>query len=135
MTLPPILRSCQLRPPASAAQVKEAERVLSFELPADYKELLLQTNGLEGFVSPTSYLLLWSIADVPELNEGYAVADFLPGVVLLGTDGGDTGYGFARREGAVQYVSVPLVGMGPEVVSVMGSTFEEVVERLSRSPP
>lgn len=77
-----------------------------------------------------AYLLLWPIADIPALNGAYAVTDFLPGATLLGTDGSDTGYGFTRRGGAVQYVRFPLVGMGPEVVSEMASTFEEVVRRL-----
>lgn len=97
MPLLPILRSCKLRPPASEARIEDAERALSRELPDDYKELLHETDGFEGFVGSDSYLLMWSLADVPALNEAYAVADFLPGVTLLGTNGADTGYGFTRR--------------------------------------
>jgi hypothetical protein len=85
---------------------------------------------MEGFVAPEAYLLLWSISELPSLNEAYAVREFLPGVILIGTDGGDTGYGFRFSEGRVEYLRTPLVGMDPAAVTIMGPTLEGLAERI-----
>lgn len=61
--------------------------------PDDYKALLQESDGLEGFISADAYVSLWAAADLASLNDAYAVVEFVPDVTLLGTDGGGTGYG------------------------------------------
>jgi len=128
--IPTPLRGCDRRARALDSEISAAERALGLTLPADYKAFLLETNGVEGFVSPEAYLILWAVLDVPSLNEAYAVQESLPGVTLIGTDGGDTGYGFKLREGHVEYVSTPLVGMEAVALRVMGLSFEQLVVRI-----
>jgi hypothetical protein len=128
--IPTPLLACDRRPPASHFEISAAERDLGLTLPPDYKEFLRETNGLEGFVAPEAYLILWSASDLHSLNGAYAVSEFLSGVTLLGTDGGDTGYGFRFREGQVEYVSTPLVGMEPGMLKVMGASLEELAARI-----
>ncbi len=74
--------------------------------------------------------MLWSTGEIHSLNQAYSVPEFLPGVVLIGTDGGDTGYGFRCDDGRAQYVGVPLIGMGPGELSTFGATFVEFLNRL-----
>jgi SMI1/KNR4 family protein SUKH-1 len=132
MTLPAPLMSCEVRGGASASALRAAEKLLGRPLPQDYKDVLLQSDGLEGFISDDNYLLLWSASDLANLNDTYAVAEFLPGVTLVGTDGADTGYGFRTDHGRLEYVAVPLVGMSPDAISVMGESFVELLDRLTQ---
>ncbi len=79
-----------------------------------------------------SYVLLWSATELANLNEAYCVSEFVPGVTLVGTDGGDTGFGFRGELERLEYVAVPLVGMGPDTILVIGRSFVELVERLAQ---
>lgn len=97
-------------------------------LPLDYKQLLQAADGAEGFVGEF-YIHLWSIDELIELNASYEVAKFAPGITLIGTNGGDTGYGFRSARNEFEYVAVPLVGM--DVIRVMGGDLVEMFKRLS----
>jgi SMI1 / KNR4 family (SUKH-1) len=89
--IPKPLLGCSRRPPALDTEISATERVLGLTLPPDYKAFLRETNGLKGFVTQEAYLILWAVSDLPSLNESYGVSEFLTGVTLIGTDGGDTG--------------------------------------------
>jgi hypothetical protein len=128
--IPVPLLGCGRRPPALDIEIAATERVLGRTLPADYETFLRETNGLEGFVAREAYLILWAVSDLPSLNESYDVSEFLAGVTLIGTDGGDTGYGFRIREGQIEYVSTPLVGMEPAALKRMGTSLEELAARI-----
>lgn len=115
-----LLASCEKQPPS------QAPAGLSL---GDYGEVLTRYNGLEGFVGSDQYLQLWKAEDIVGLNAAYHVEDFVPGINLIGTDGGDTGYGI---EAATKYyVSVPLVGMSRKAVRDVGASFEEFLEKLA----
>ena len=132
MTLPDVLNSCEARGGATEGVLHDAERQLGRRLPDDYKAVLLESDGLEGFIGDDVFISLWSASDLASLNNAYAVSEFVPGVTLLGTDGGDTGYGFRKDGEHLEYVAVPLVGMEPTAISVMGRTFSELLARLVR---
>ncbi|HEY6558769.1 MAG TPA: hypothetical protein VI072_15905 [Polyangiaceae bacterium] len=97
-------------------------------VPTAYAKVLERYNGVEGFVGPEQYLMLWRAEQIEELNIGYSVAEYLPGVVLIGTDGADTGFG-VDTGGA--YVSVPLVGMSPKETKSVGASFDAFLEHLA----
>ena len=132
MTRPVALHKCEIRPGAEPQQISDAEAAIGTSLPPDYRCFLEETDGFEGFVDSNdeAFLSFWSVADIPEINGAYSVGEFLPGVVLLGTDGGDTGYGFTTRDGHPKYVSVPLIGMSPEALEEMGGSFLELLNRI-----
>jgi hypothetical protein len=119
------LRKCTGNPPGVVSDISEAD----VRLPADYEEFLSRMNGLEGFVAPEQYLILWRVEDMGQLNEAYAVEEFLPNVTLIGTDGGDTGFGYDSAH--KQYIKTPLVGMERAGVETMGGSFEEFVKLLA----
>ena len=101
-------------------------------LPEDYKNVLRESDGCEGFIGEHSYVLLWPTTELANLNDAYRVSEFVPGVTLVGTNGGDTGYGFRRELERLEYVAVPLVGMEPNAILVIGRSFVELVERLAQ---
>lgn len=132
MTLHDLLATCEPRTGATETEITAVERSLGQLLPDDYKAILRESNGLEGFFAPGAYLILWTTADIHPLNEAYSVAEFLNDVILLGTDGADTGYGFTWEGGKPRYISVPLVGMGPSEVLPRGDTFIGLLEQVSK---
>ncbi len=76
---------------------------------------------------------LWSAPQVIELNGAYAVNDFAPGLLLIGTDGGDTGYGFDLRHRSSNVIEVPLVGMSWEEAKEIADSFADFLLRLRNS--
>jgi hypothetical protein len=97
-------------------------------VPGAYSEVLREMNGVEGFVASEQYLVLWPAESLEELNAAYGVTAALPSIVLIGSDGGDTGYGVTSNG---EYLSVPLVGMAQDEVRVLGHCFEEFVENIA----
>jgi len=122
--------SLQRRPGADPALLAALEPQLPKALPDDYLAFLKETNGVEGFISSNSYLSLWPADEIPKLNQGYAVNELAPGLVLLGTNGGNTGYGFRRQASGVEYVRVPLVGLSDQAAEPLGTTLEQFLHRL-----
>lgn len=121
------------RPGASVAEIEVCERSLGRRLPDDYRALLRSSNGAEGFVAADVYVMLWSTGELVELNEAYAVSEFAPGLVLVGTNGGDTGYGFIEARGSAQYVRVPLIGLSIHAAEPIGQSMAALLGRLRRS--
>jgi hypothetical protein len=97
-------------------------------VPSGHAELLKHYDGIEGFVADEHYLIIWRAREIEELNVAYSVARYLPGVVLIGTDGGDTGFG-VDADGA--YVSVPLIGMSPKEAKTLGTSFDAFLEHVA----
>ena len=135
MSVPEILKSCETRCGSTEEALRVAEQQLGRPLPADYRAILLETDGLEGFIGDDLFLSLWSASDLANFNDGYAVSEFVFGVTLLGTDGGDTGYGFRRKGNQIEYVAVPLVGMESRAISVLGKSFADMLETLAGVSP
>ncbi len=49
--------------------------------------MILFSNGIEGPIGKASYLSIWPINELIELNQEYAVDEFLPGIKYFGSDG------------------------------------------------
>ena len=68
------------------------------------------------------------------LNAAYAVREFAPNLVLIGTDGGDTGYGFAREATGrelVRAVEVPLIAPSDAAAIDRGPGLTSLLEALA----
>ncbi len=64
MKPPEAFAGCQTQPGAMESEISALERDIRQPLPDDYKALLRESNGIEGFVAPEAYLALWSTADI-----------------------------------------------------------------------
>ena len=58
-----------------------AEETLRF--PEDYATWLQSDDGLERDLGG-SYLSLYAVEELVERNRGYALAEFMPGLILIG---------------------------------------------------
>ena len=129
MPIPSILSLTQLpgRAPASPAAIAAAERALERSLPDDYRAFLLESNGVEGFVGE-SYFVLWPVETVEEVAAvNRENPYFVDGLVMIGGDGGGEGLGFLRREGGDRYVQVPVVPLLEEDMETVGESLVQVV--------
>lgn len=79
------------RQPATDEQIARCFKELCLNIPKEYEEFLLSSNGAEGF-SPDSitpgYFILWSTDELPGLNLGYEVQTNFPGYLAIGSNGG-----------------------------------------------
>lgn len=120
-------------PPASHEAVRDFEIATSLNLPADYCEFLMQSNGGEGFIGNDSYLMLWRVEDLQQFNKDYEVAEYLDNVLLIGSSGGGEAYGFDIGKKPWPIVRVPFVGMESRLVESLAPTFSEFLEVLHAS--
>jgi SMI1 / KNR4 family (SUKH-1) len=118
---------------ATDAAIAESERQLCATLPAEYAQFLKLTNGGEGFIGKSAYLLLWSIEELASTNWSYEVQKYAPGLLLFGSDGGGEAYGFDIRNPQAPIVQVPFVGMDWSLARPMGETFSSFLKRLHES--
>ena len=117
-------------PEATIQQIKAVAQSISYKLPDDYIELLLWSNGVEGFIGE-EYWVLWSIEEINELNLAYQIGDYLPGLLAIGSDGGGEcialDYRFQNPEPAL--VRVPFGDLSPESIIQIGNTLGEGIQR------
>lgn len=116
---------------ASLADVANAERALGARFPEDYRHFLTQSDGLEGPIGRSGYLMLFSVRDLAEINEAADVAEFAPGFVIIGSDGGGTTYGFISGRTKQQYARVPDMDLSTEALEPLGGSLLEMVRRLT----
>lgn len=121
------LQHCAMGTPGEPAEIEAISRSLSVPLPAEYVGLLASANGIVGRCGE-SYLQLWQVEQIAELNVAYDVASFAPGLVLIGSDGGDVAYGYVHRAGEPAFVAVPFIPMQTSEITVLGTTLEAFLD-------
>lgn len=126
------LESRVLHEGASREAISRLEELIGRPLPPTYVELMSQTNGFEGFLGGDNYVLIWPVEQIPALNAGYA--DFVPGLLFFGSNGGASGYAFDTGSSRMPVKEVPFIGMSHEEAKTVGATFEEFLDRLSEGP-
>lgn len=125
------LRTLELNPPATSAEIKEAECAIGQTLPDQYIEFIKTANGGEGPIGKEGYLQLWSVSDLKPLNDAYEIAEFAPGLLLFGSNGGGTGYAFDERD-AMEVVDVPFIGLSRSETRKIGASFAAFLDQLAR---
>ena len=118
-----------MNPPVVESKVKKVETELGINFPKDFIEFISNSNGAEGSIGE-NYLILWSIEDIIELNEAYGVNDFAKGLVLFGSDGGDTAFAFDTRTNETLNVTVPFIGMDLEDITTCSNSFNGFLQYL-----
>ena len=78
----------------SVERILEVENEMGIKFPMFYKSFMQNHNGAEGEVGKNSYLAIWTIDEIAELNRDYGVNDFTPGLVYFGSDGGGMAFAF-----------------------------------------
>lgn len=123
-----LLVQFEKRPAADLDSLKQFERESGLTLPTEYAEFLMLHNGGEGFIGE-AYLMLWPIEELFQLNKGYDVAHYAPGLLMFGSDGGGEAFAFDVQTKAI--VMIPFIGLEQSDLSPIASTFYQFLEVLS----
>ncbi|CAM3904791.1 SMI1/KNR4 family protein [Mesobacillus zeae] len=126
-----LLSQFELNEPASEIDIKKVEELLSVNFPQEYYDFLLISNGGEGAIGQ-SYLVLWKIEDLIDLNDAYGVEEFAPGLLIIGSDGGDTAYCIDIKSEIKPFVQVPFIGMDLSEVQSCSNDFKGFLSFLDK---
>lgn len=124
------LTNISLNGPTTKGIIEQAEKSLNVKFPFDYKQFIEAFNGAEGEIGENSYIVFWSVEDIIELNEAYEVNQFAPGLILIGSNGGNTAYAFDIRFESKPIIEVPFIGMDLDEVKLCANTFRGFLEYI-----
>lgn len=119
-----------VNPPAADELLNDVETKLNISFPEQYKKFMLVSNGAEGIVGQNSYLAIWPIEQIVQLNEEYAINKFTPGLVYFGSDGGGMAYAFDYRLEDSPIIEFPFESIKIEDAKFCGKTFVEFLKNL-----
>ena len=111
-------------------ELEKVEREYNVSLPNDYKEFILESNGAEGPIGKESYLAIWPINEIIELNNEYEVEEAQPGLIYFGSDGGDMAYAFDKTDN-MSIVEIPFISIDVNDKKVLGTNFEEFLKQFN----
>jgi hypothetical protein len=122
-----------LRPPASAGARSRFVQGLGDDIPAGLVQFFAGCDGGEGWLGEeANWVNIWSVHDILEHNRDYQVDRFAQGLVLFGSNGSGTAYGFDTLMAPISYVSVPFVRMHIHHVDDIAETFRGFLIELQR---
>lgn len=100
--------------------------IMGVALPDDYLEFMHKYYGGEGTIWKESYLRLFPLTELQEVNEDYRVDEFLPNHCIFASSGGGELYGV---DASGHYFGVPAI-MDEDDKIIMGNTFVEFTGNL-----
>lgn len=100
--------------------------IMEVALPADYLEFMKRYNGGEGVIRKATYLRLFPLKQLQEINEDYCINEFLPNHCIIATSGGGELYGV---DASGQYFAVPAI-MDEEDKIILGKSFVGFIGKL-----
>jgi hypothetical protein len=119
-----------LNVPTTREALAGLESKLRIKLPNQYINFMMQSNGAEGSIG-NSYLVIWPIENIEQLNVDYAVNEFTPGLVYFGSDGAGMAYAFDNREENTTIVEFPFESIHIEDAKLRGKTFLEFLQHIN----
>lgn len=123
------IKTLELRPGAPKHLIEDMELKFRIKFPEDYKEFLAISNGVSGFVGQ-SYLIIWPLEDLEEINQLASINEFAPGLILFGSNGGGESYAFDARQADLSFVEFYDMEMNLEKIRFCGYSFNEFLEHL-----
>jgi hypothetical protein len=123
------LTSFNCNPPVSDSAIDAFELESNLRLPGDYVDFLKVGNGGEGFIGG-SYLILWKLEEIPQLNIAYEANEYAHGLILIGSDAAGEAYAFDTTVSPWPVVRIPFVGMDREFIVVLAQNFVSFLEFL-----
>jgi hypothetical protein len=117
--------------PATDAELSELIRSAPCRLPDVYLEFLHHSNGAEGSLGiAPGWCQLWPTSAVVELNEAYALPEFLPGHLAIGSNGGDELFVIPTSGSEPPVLMVPALGMAPAALQPVATTMFEFLVNI-----
>lgn len=102
------------------------EKINEVVLPKDYVEFMKNHNGGEGDVGET-WLILYPMEELQEINDDYEIEEFLPGHIIIGSNGSGELYGIDNKG---NYFNVPFL-IDEDDLTLLGNDIEFLAERIN----
>jgi hypothetical protein len=104
-------------------------------LPESYLQLLAVTNGGEGDLGvEPGWISFWSAEEVLDLNQSYELAQHVPGLFGIGSNGGGELIALdSREELPFPVVAIPFSPLDAEDAMVIAPNFDALVSFLGVS--
>ena len=120
--------------PAVPEAIQDLVSRCAFDLPGDYLEFLLCSNGGEGELGvEPGWFQLWPAEQVIQLNEGYNVAANVPGLLGFGSNGAGEMFAFDTRTAMPwPIVMIPFIPIELESLKIITPDFEPFVNQIGR---
>lgn len=116
--------------PVPESLFEEVEGHFGCALPDQYKRFMVEHDGGEGLVGE-QYLILWRVGELADFNRDYEVAEYAPGLLMFGSNGGGEAFAFDTREARMAIVMVPVIGMSLVDATPVAETFEGFLASLA----
>lgn len=113
---------------ASDDAIEELRTKARVSLPDDYLAFLRWSNGAEGEIGP-NYLRISSAEDVAE--DPYPFADYVPGLLFIGSDGGEALFAFDTRSDPMPIVITHTDDLDGMLVQ-LGASFSDFLDVMAR---
>ena len=124
------IKDLALEPATDQKTIDYTQQKMQFIFPEDYKKFMLKHNGAEGSMGENSYVQLWSLENLIKYNQGYDVEKYVPGLILIGSDGGNEAYAYDSRGKSKPIVSVPFIVMNFDDVVKCADNFTDFLQYL-----
>ena len=102
------------------------EKINEVILPKDYVAFMKNHNGGEGDIGET-WLILYPMEELQEINDDYEIEEFLPGHIIIGSNGSGELYGIDNKG---NYFNVPFL-IDEDDLTLLGSDIEFLAERIN----
>lgn len=102
------------------------EKINDVVLPNDYIEFMKKHNGGQGDIDET-WLILYRLEELQEINDDYEIEVFLPGHIIIGSNGGGELYGIDNKG---NYFNVPVL-IDEDDVFVLGTEIELLPDKIN----
>ena len=90
-------------------------------------------DGGEGFIGDHC-LVLYKSAELIDFNRNYEVAEYAPGLLCFGSDGGGEGFAFDTRQTEEMRIQMmPFIGMSLKDAKPVADTFQGFLIRLNNT--
>lgn len=110
--------------------VAELQKQIGFELPSVYINLMNDFNGGEGAIGENSWLCLFPMEDLIEINNDYALLmQQIPDYFLFGKDAADTGYAFHKIKQTVHSFGL-MSNFKTDSIDFCGNSFLDFIEYM-----
>ena len=95
-------------------------------LPQQYIDFMLQHNGGEGDIGET-WFVLYPLEELEEINQDYEVSEYLPGKIIIGSNGGGEFYGI---DSYGSYFNVPET-MEEDCITYFGTDLDMLPDKIN----
>ena len=126
----PCFKGWYLNQGVSLALINEAEHKLGFVFPNEYKQFIHTANGGYGLVANKLYIQFYCLDEIVKINSIAQVKENGINIVIMGSDGGDTVYGFASLPASCPIVKSSIEQLWFATPIVISQNFTEFLDYL-----